>query len=83
LNDCVSKFCRNNTSSKRKKNNNVCETVFNSKKKQKSTFTLLEYFKWLQREQHNELILDRQLGRVFNMISASVLWQCELSTESL
>ena len=47
LNKCVLNFYQNNASSKWKKNGNVSETVFNSEKKQNSTFALLEYFKRL------------------------------------
>ena len=83
VSDCVVKFYMNNASSKRKKNSNVGQTVFNSEKKRKSIFTPLEYFKRLQRKRHNESISEGQLGRAFNMISADVLRQCELGAESL
>ena len=73
LKRCVITFYQNNASSKRKRNSNLGDTVFNPKKKQTSTFTPLEHFKRLQWKQQNKSITDEQRGRVFRMISANML----------
>ena len=57
LKDCVSKDYQNNTLLKQKRNHNIDDSVLKCKKKQKSTITVLEYFKQLHQKRHNESFL--------------------------